>query len=27
MTSRDRVGIVMMNGRMLGSGHSSPFQP
>jgi hypothetical protein len=27
MTSRDRVGIVIMNGRMLGSGHGSPFQP
>jgi hypothetical protein len=27
MTSRDRVGIVMMNGRLMGSGHCSPFQP
>ena len=27
MSSRDRVRIVMMNGRLMGSGHCSPFQP
>ncbi len=27
VASRDRVRIVVMNGRMMGSGHCSPFQP
>jgi hypothetical protein len=26
MASRDRAGILMMNGRMIGSGHCKPFQ-